>query len=245
MASNEQSLVQRDTGTAAIVEQVIIKGDLSKLSPSQRVDYYQRVCQSLGLNPLTKPFDYINLRGKLVLYPTRDATDQLRKVHGISIHIASRQQLDNIFVVTAQAKDREGRDDEATGAVAFDPKNQESIANAMMKAETKAKRRVTLSIVGLGWLEDVEGLEPAQEATEAEQVETAELSASEKQLKYIWSLAREIGWDEEDVRAHIKETYGASSSKELTKEQASEIIEYLAGLKELGDSHDGETDGEE
>lgn len=156
MASNEQTLTRIDTGMAAIVKQVIIKGDLSKLSPSQRVDYYQRICQSLGLNPLTKPFDYINLKGKLVLYPTRDATDQLRKIHGISIKVADRQQLGSMFVVTAQAKDREGRDDEATGAVAFDPRDHESIANAMMKAETKAKRRVTLSIVGLGWLEDIE-----------------------------------------------------------------------------------------
>ena len=32
----------------------------------------------------------------------------------------------------------------------------EELANAYMKAETKAKRRVTLSICGLGWLDDSE-----------------------------------------------------------------------------------------
>jgi hypothetical protein len=30
------------------------------------------------------------------------------------------------------------------------------LANALMKAETKAKRRVTLSIAGLGWLDETE-----------------------------------------------------------------------------------------
>ena len=47
----------------------ISKGDLSSLTPQQRSDYYLQVCQSCGLNPLTKPFDYLTLNGKLVLYP--------------------------------------------------------------------------------------------------------------------------------------------------------------------------------
>jgi hypothetical protein len=52
---------------AQLMESVLLGGDLSKLSPAQRVVYYQRVCESIGLNPLTKPFDYINLNGKLTL----------------------------------------------------------------------------------------------------------------------------------------------------------------------------------
>ena len=35
---------------AAVLEQVIIKGDLAKLSEADRVAYYNAVCQSLGLN---------------------------------------------------------------------------------------------------------------------------------------------------------------------------------------------------
>ena len=60
-----------------ILEQVIIEGDLSKLSPADRVAYYKQVCESVGLNPLTRPFDYIELNGKLTLYAKRDAADQL------------------------------------------------------------------------------------------------------------------------------------------------------------------------
>src|SRR5574343_1464045 len=62
----------------ALMEQVLVDGDLTPLTPKQRATYYMRVCQSLGLNPLTKPFEYLVLgtgrQAKLVLYPTRTAT---------------------------------------------------------------------------------------------------------------------------------------------------------------------------
>ena len=54
--------------SAKALENVLISGDLSKLSAADRMGYYQAVCNSLGLNPLTKPFDYITLNGRLQLY---------------------------------------------------------------------------------------------------------------------------------------------------------------------------------
>ena len=75
--------------SAQALESVLISGDLSKLSPTDRMDYYQAVCASLGLNPLTKPFDYIQLNGKLQLYALKAATDQLREKHNISIVITN------------------------------------------------------------------------------------------------------------------------------------------------------------
>jgi hypothetical protein len=138
------------------MEQVLLGGDLKSLSPEQRVSYYRRVCESLGLNPLTKPFDYITLNGRLTLYAKRDATDQLRKRHGISVRIASREQVGDLYVVTASATDKDARTDESVGAVSTVGLKGEALANAIMKAETKAKRRVTLSIAGLGWLDETE-----------------------------------------------------------------------------------------
>src|SRR5690606_33168556 len=46
--------------------------------------------------------------------------------------------------------------DMAMGAVALTNKRGEDLANALMKAETKAKRRATLSICGLGILDETE-----------------------------------------------------------------------------------------
>ena len=43
-----------------VVEKVVIGGDLAGLNAAQRAEYYGAVCRSLGLNPLTKPFEYLD-----------------------------------------------------------------------------------------------------------------------------------------------------------------------------------------
>lgn len=149
--------VVADTNNAAIMERVLLAGDLSKLSTNDRLFYYSKVCESVGLNPLTRPFDYLVLNGKTVLYAKRDATDQLRRIHGVSVTIKARDRIEEgVYIVTANAKDKNGREDESTGAVNIKGLAGDMLANALMKAETKAKRRVTLSICGLGMLDETE-----------------------------------------------------------------------------------------
>ena len=142
---------------AGTIEDVLIRGDLSKLTADQRNEYYMRVCESVGLNPLTKPFEYLTLNGKLTLYARRDAADQLRKINGISIKIISQDRVGDLWSVHVQATDRSGRTDEDLGVVSL-PANAkgDAAANTMLKAITKAKRRVTLSISGLGFLDETE-----------------------------------------------------------------------------------------
>ncbi|HEY8415654.1 MAG TPA: hypothetical protein VIK99_07780 [Thermaerobacter sp.] len=158
MADTAIQAAAQARNSAAVIEKVVVEGDLSRLTPAERVAYYRRVCESLGLNPYTKPFDYIQLNGKLVLYARKDATEQLRKRDGISIQIVAREFLSNlgIYAVTARATAKDGRVDESIGAVHVAGLKGEALANALMKAETKAKRRVTLSICGLGWLDESE-----------------------------------------------------------------------------------------
>jgi hypothetical protein len=144
------------TTPGQIIESVIVKGDLAKLSPEERTRYYSEVCRSVGLNPLTKPFEYLQLNGKLTLYARKDATDQLRQIHGVSLTIVSREQVGDVYVVTARATTASGRSDESIGAVSIGTLKGDALANALMKAETKAKRRVTLSICGLGLLDETE-----------------------------------------------------------------------------------------
>lgn len=144
------------TTPGQIIEAVIAKGDLGKLSPEERTRYYAEVCRSVGLNPLTKPFEYLQLNGKLTLYARKDATDQLRQIHGVSLTIVSREQVGDVYVVTARATLASGRSDESIGAVSIGTLKGDALANALMKAETKAKRRVTLSICGLGLLDETE-----------------------------------------------------------------------------------------
>lgn len=139
-----------------IMEQVLIRGDLSKLTVEERGEYYTAVCTSVGLNPLTKPFEYITLNGKLRLYALKDCTDQLRSIHGISVTELVESEREGVFIVKAKVANAQGRTDVSTGAVNIAGMKGESLANSLMKAETKAKRRATLSICGLGLLDETE-----------------------------------------------------------------------------------------
>jgi len=144
-----------NTLTAATVESVVLDGDLSKLSAPQRVSFYRAKCDSLGLNWLTQPFAYITLNGKLTLYARKDAADQLRKKHGISIEKPDITFTDEWIIVNVLARTPEGRTDADTGVV--NKKDMRGdFGNALMKAVTKAKRRLTLSICGLGMLDETE-----------------------------------------------------------------------------------------
>jgi hypothetical protein len=183
------------TRQEGVLEQVIVNGDLSKLAPGERMQYYRSVCESLGLNPLTKPFAYITLHGRLTLYALRDATDQLRASRGISVAITSREFLADagLYVVIARAVAKDGRTDESVGAVSVKGLQGEEMANALMKAETKAKRRVTLSVAGLGWLDETEaGSVPGAHAAEVD-TDTGEIHApAPRQVAAGWTT-KELG----------------------------------------------------
>ena len=144
------------TVTANVLERVLVSGDLAGLTESQRLEYYRAVCESLGINPLTRPFEYLKLNGRLVLYATRAAADQLRAIHGISIVDARIERQDDLITVTVRGRTRDGREDLEVGVVSVAGLRGEALANAQMKALTKAKRRLTLSLAGLGWLDETE-----------------------------------------------------------------------------------------
>lgn len=150
------ALKQEPPSGGDIIEQVIVQGDLDKLSPEDRARYYMRVCDSIGVNPLTTPFAYLKLNGKLQLYALRSCTDQLRTIHGVSVEDMSESEREGVYIVTTKVRNKEGRHDIAKGAVPIANLRGEALANAMMKAETKSKRRATLSICGLGWLDESE-----------------------------------------------------------------------------------------
>ena len=91
------------------IEKVLIDGDLSKLSAEQRVQYYNKVCSSLKLNHLTRPFEYQRFNGKLSLYARKEATEQLRQIHEVSIYKIEKETFDGGYVITAYAKTDAGK----------------------------------------------------------------------------------------------------------------------------------------
>lgn len=142
--------------SARVAESLVTKGDLSALSPSERVKLYVQMCESLGLNPSSQPFAMLRLNGKEILYPTRGATDQLAAIHRVNREIIDGPKVvdlagTKLVYAVCRASLPNGRTETATATVALaDP------VNVLMKAETKAKRRATLSILGLGMLDETE-----------------------------------------------------------------------------------------
>ena len=184
----------------AMLERVVVGGDLSRLSAGERLLYYRQVCESVGLNPLTRPFQYITLSGRLVLYAARDCTDQLRRLRGVSVEKLERETTEGIYVVTAYLRDKDGRTDSSVGAVPIEGLKGESRANAIMKAETKAKRRGTLSICGLGLLDETEvGSIPEGKVVEVDH-ETGEVLAPERTNAPVEAAADLFATPEEELR---------------------------------------------
>ena len=123
-----------ESNAAAIMERVLATGDLSKLTPEERTAYLLKTCETLGLNPLTRPFDYFVLQGRTVLYAKKDCTDQLRTLHSISIPRMEREIIDGVYVVTAYAVAPNKREDSDIGAVPIQGLAGLERANAMKNA---------------------------------------------------------------------------------------------------------------
>lgn len=249
------ALANKNNGSTDItpIERALVMGDLSQLTQEQRFDYYNSICQSLQLNPLTKPFDYITLNGKLTLYAKKDAADQLRKLHSVSITDLKGETINDVYRVTAFASMPSGRTDTSTGAVSIAGLKGDALANAIMKCETKAKRRVTLSICGLGVLDETE-LEttyayapppPRITATTAPPAahdpDTGEIAepppaqfskpankprATAAQVDELIALGEQLGYD----RTFLREQLGVTNLNELSAERCDKAI---ARLKEL------------
>lgn len=151
-----ETVIQATSLKSNIVANIILRGDISGLSQSDKLDYYRSVCERIGVDPATQPFQLLKLQGKEVLYCTKSGAEQLTKIHSISHEIKDRQTVSDVFVVYVRAHEKGGRYVDSSGAVSIVGLKGDALANALMKAETKAKRRATLSLLGLGMLDETE-----------------------------------------------------------------------------------------
>jgi hypothetical protein len=232
------------------VEKVLATGNLDGLTEAERVDLYRTTCESLGLNPATRPLEYLRWQGRTVLYIRKEATDQLRRLHGVSLRVTESALHGDLYVVRIEARMGD-RTDEDLGVVPIGrANNAEALANAMMRALSKAKRRVTLSIVGLGWMSqgededeptsvgtltpviapvevtpvEVTPVEVAPEKTAAEVA--AEVSTREGRQRMqaaieAWrTIAAQMGDDVSDLRANLRNLQAAGTLDIETVEHA-------------------------
>jgi hypothetical protein len=218
-----------------ILSSIVTNGDLGKLSPDQKVTYYRNFCERLGLDPLSQPFNLLRLNGKEILYCGRAGAQQLSKLHNVSHEIKAREVVSGCYVVTAQASTPDGRRTESIGAVPVDNLKGDALCNAMMKAETKSKRRATLDLLGLGILDETET--EALPATEvaipvaqpaAPQTPTAEpvpatepvaKAASEKAAPKREEAPEIVKVSEEEAASPFKQRYETTGEIEEALEQ--------------------------
>ena len=140
----------------AIQSSIVLRGDLSGLNEDQKKQYYLYRCKQVGLDPAAKPFDLLTLNGKQILYANASATQQLCALHKLSTQITHRERVDGIYIVSVRVTGSDGRVSENQGAVDVGNQVGERLANAILKATTKAIRRSVLAHCGLGMLDETE-----------------------------------------------------------------------------------------
>jgi len=141
---------------AALHRILLAGGSLNELSEFERLDYYLATCSLLRLNPMTLPFAFIDFDGKLQLYATKRCTQQLARMYGVSITKVESFEHDLVLSHIVYARLPDGREDVDIGSVDITGLKGLDLANARMRSLTKARRRVVLSILGLGMLDESE-----------------------------------------------------------------------------------------
>lgn len=150
-----------------IIERILSKGDIGGLPIAERNLFLVALAKHYGLDPAGRPFDIIKTKdGRMIPYANKNAAEQLRKIHCISLEVLDRGLLKlgeainpDIYVVTARASmtsNGEKRINDAIGAVSLKGQMGDDLANKLMTADTKAQRRATYAICGLGMLDETE-----------------------------------------------------------------------------------------
>jgi hypothetical protein len=232
---------------SAMVAKLVLKGDLSAMSQTEKVEYYNIFCNNLGLNPVTRPFEIITFKGKETLYARKDATDQLRKINKVSVYdLRSEKVGEDIYKVIPYGIDGSGRKDVGTGVIAIQGLKGENLANAIMKAETKAKRRLTLSLCGLGIMDESEmgdtpmhDVTPEPEALSYEEIKKASQTRNDpKGTESIEDVNESIVREEvkdtpspESPDAVFKDIMAIVNGKSLTSQQKMDTIKEVMPIK--------------
>src|SRR5690349_12423893 len=92
------AVVPADVSAAAL--QAALAGDLSQMQGGDRLKFYGALCEFTGLNPLSKPFDWITFQGKLTLYPNKGCAEQLRKLHGVTFDAKPERVFEHGILIT-------------------------------------------------------------------------------------------------------------------------------------------------
>lgn len=173
--AHNTALANPEEATSALTH-YLGTGDLSRLSGEQRAALYLDTCQSLGINPRTRPFDWIEFYDpetkskKLTLYPNKACADQLAYQHRIRVRTVEEKIVGSLFKVVVEGTMLDGRTETNVSYLDLTDRdgNQlkgQRLGNAFMKGHTKAKRRLVFGMLGMMSPPDVEDLQRVRVVT--------------------------------------------------------------------------------
>ena len=224
-----QAISELDSGTML---SLVTNGDCSKLTPKQQLQYYTARCEAAGIDARTQPFQFLKLGGRLVLYALKGATDQLASKHGIVCQIVDQQTEQGIRTVTVRATTKDGRQTDEIGCVPVSHiKKPDDLANAFMKAVTKAKRRAVISICGLGVIDE------SELDTISDRVQPVQPTLQKPQPKRVEAKAKAN--EEQEFEKDLDEAFSEYSEPE----HLADIPEVAPVALELGGDFVDQQDG--
>lgn len=142
---------------------LVIKHDLSKLSPEELTQYLRDVSTFIGLDPDLNAFDTLWMQNEngpgqsLVVYARRGTAEILRNLLGIEISsLIQTITPQGSIVFTATGKNARGRQEIAIGSKYIASLTGKALDDAIMTASTRALRRVTMQFTSLGILDESE-----------------------------------------------------------------------------------------
>ena len=141
---------------AGALAHVLGSGDLYALSNAQRVAHYINLCRSLGLNPLSRPYQWIGFKESenspavLTLYFKPQAAAEVLRNNRVSVHFPRKEIVGELFVCEAHGTAPDGRLGVGTKYVPLTGKfgklTGRYLANAFMAAESGALRRLAINM---------------------------------------------------------------------------------------------------
>jgi len=168
-----------------LMRKILKTDNLATLTQQEREEYYLARCEALSLDPLSKPFSYLEMKDgkggtRMILYFNKNACDQLRENLRMKFGKPEFKKSDCGEYLQAEVMFElpNGRVEFATAAVPLVREEIEWIkspdgskvkvvkgiktlspdekANAVMKLETKLKNRATMSAMGSGMMDESE-----------------------------------------------------------------------------------------
>ena len=158
------------------MKSIALHGDYSKVSEGDRVNIALNLCETFGLNPATVPFNWLKNEktGAISLYPNKSCAAGLASNRNLSVEVVKEGPvMDTAYSVTVRVKEGDRvTEDVGVTSITYFKKGDAStpgswtriegsgLADAIMKAHTKATRRTVLKHCGLSLPEEKEGEEP-------------------------------------------------------------------------------------